>query len=112
MDWCFKDEDFKVRLFRFIDALPSLRTDEQIVHLAREYFGEEVVLPTVLLWGLQAMAATGLGACVSKHCARCVFGKAMTSRIDSAPAIMATIRSRPKAMPPWGGAPYCSASSR
>ena len=62
LDWCFKDEDFKVRLFRFIDALPSLRTDEQIVHLAREYFGEEEVLPTVLQWGLQAMAATGLGA--------------------------------------------------
>src|SRR5688500_16500327 len=57
-------------------------------------------------------SATGLGACVRRHCARCVLGKAMTSRMDSAPAIIATMRSRPKAIPPWGGAPYCNASSR
>src|SRR5882672_5075309 len=57
-------------------------------------------------------SSTGDGACVSKSCARCVLGKAMTSRIDSAPAIMATMRSSPKAIPPCGGAPYCRASSR
>ncbi len=62
LDWCFKDEHFKVRLFRFIDALPSLRTDEQVAQLAREYFGEEEILPTVLQWGLRAMAGTRLGA--------------------------------------------------
>ena len=45
-------------------------------------------------------SATALGAWVSRHWARCVFGKAMTSRIDSEPVIMATIRSSPNAMPP------------
>ena len=54
----------------------------------------------------------GDGAPVIRHCAVVVFGKAMTSRIDSVPAISAAMRSMPKAMPPCGGAPYFSASSR
>ena len=52
------------------------------------------------------------GASVSGQCADCVFGNAMTSRIESAPAISMTIRSSPNAMPPCGGQPYCSARSR
>ena len=48
----------------------------------------------------------------SRSWARCVFGNAITSRSDSAPVISMTKRSRPMAMPPCGGAPYCSASSR
>lgn len=38
------------------------------------------------------------------------FGKAMTSRIDSAPVMIITSRSRPNASPPCGGAPYSRAS--
>src|SRR6185312_11333668 len=41
-----------------------------------------------------------------------VFGKAITSRIDDSPARIATIRSSPRAMPPWGGVPYSSASRK
>ena len=59
-----------------------------------------------------AARSPALGASISRSCPRCVFGNAITSRIESAPAIIATMRSRPKAMPPCGGAPYCSASSR
>ena len=40
-----------------------------------------------------------------------VFGKAITSRIDSTPQSMAQIRSKPNAIPPWGGAPAWSAPS-
>jgi hypothetical protein len=40
-----------------------------------------------------------------RSCARAVFGKAITSRSDSARAIIITIRSTPKATPPCGGAP-------
>jgi len=54
----------------------------------------------------QLLSSTGEGACTSRSCARLGLGKAITSRIDSVPAIMATILSKPKAMPPWGGAPY------
>src|SRR6185503_5918035 len=57
-------------------------------------------------------SVTRVGAPVSRSCPRCVFGKAITSRIASVPAMSATMRSRPKAMPPCGGAPNCSASSR
>ena len=50
-------------------------------------------------------SVTGLGASTIRSWPRCVFGNAITSRIWSTPAIIATMRSRPKAMPPWGGAP-------
>ena len=45
------------------------------------------------------------GARVSRHCALAVLGNAMTSRMDAAPARSITSRSRPNAIPPWGGAP-------
>lgn len=47
----------------------------------------------------------GEGASVIRHCAPVVFGKGITSRIDSVPAISAAMRSMPKAIPPCGGAP-------
>src|SRR5450830_1147252 len=57
-------------------------------------------------------SSTSDGALVKRSCARWVLGKAITSRIESEPVIMVTMRSRPKARPPCGGAPYCRASSR
>ncbi len=46
MDWTMKDERFKVQLFRFIDALPSLKSDCELLPLLIEYFyGEENLLP-------------------------------------------------------------------
>ena len=44
--------------------------------------------------------------------AAAVFGNAMTSRIDALAARIATMRSRPSAMPPCGGVPYSSASRK
>jgi len=38
MDWAMKDEAVKVRLFRFVDVLPALATDELVVRLLHEYF--------------------------------------------------------------------------
>src|SRR5579859_4880846 len=38
-------------------------------------------------------------------------GKAMTSRILSSPVSSITRRSMPRAIPPWGGAPYSNDSS-
>ena len=58
------------------------------------------------------LGVMGAGAAVSGSNPPPVLGKAITSRIDSAPARRAQIRSQPKAMPPWGGAPYWKASSR
>src|SRR5450631_462109 len=55
---------------------------------------------------------TSVGASINGSAAVWVFGNAMTSRMLSAPAISIASRSRPKAMPPWGGAPNLSASSK
>ena len=49
---------------------------------------------------------------MSRHDALDVFGKAITSLIESAPDINATSLSNPIAIPACGGAPYLSASSR
>ena len=55
--------------------------------------------------GAAASGASGLGAPVMGSAPDWVFGKAMTSRMFSSPAKMATSRSTPTAKPPWGGAP-------
>lgn len=38
MDWAMKDEQFKIELFRFVDALPALKHDREIPALLSEYF--------------------------------------------------------------------------
>ena len=53
----------------------------------------------------KASGASGFGASVIGSQPDWVFGKAITSRMLSSPAKMATRRSRPTAKPAWGGAP-------
>ncbi|MGH7167786.1 MAG: proline dehydrogenase family protein [Nitrospiraceae bacterium] len=65
LEWCMKDETFKVQLFRFIDVLPSLRDDAHVARLLEEYFGETETLAPSLQWGLRAISATRLGARLS-----------------------------------------------
>jgi RHH-type proline utilization regulon transcriptional repressor/proline dehydrogenase/delta 1-pyrroline-5-carboxylate dehydrogenase len=49
MDWAMKDEPFKVQLFRFVDAIPSLKTEAELLELFSEYFyGQSPLLPTAL----------------------------------------------------------------
>lgn len=69
-----KDEGFKTQLFRFIDVLPSVADDEQVVALADEYFGESGTQIFGLQWGLKALSATGLGARLS--------GKAIRKQVE------------------------------
>src|SRR5882672_10059376 len=54
---------------------------------------------------LSCLAVTGVGLWAMRSCAFCVLGKAMTSRMLVVPQSRAHMRSRPKAMPPCGGAP-------
>ncbi|WP_447972265.1 proline dehydrogenase family protein [Nitrospira sp. Kam-Ns4a] len=74
LEWCLKDEPFKVQLFRFIDVLPALRRDEQAARLFEEYFRGTDLGAGVLGWGMRAAAATGLGARLS--------GKALRAQVD------------------------------
>lgn len=39
MELGMKDENIKVQLFRFVDVLPTLKTDEQLARHIQEYFG-------------------------------------------------------------------------
>ena len=65
LDWAMHHEEFKVRLFRFVDVLPSLTSEESLLRHVEEYFGEggrEV--PAVLRWGSKHEGV--LGGYVSK----------------------------------------------
>ncbi|MBI4001298.1 MAG: proline dehydrogenase family protein, partial [Nitrospira defluvii] len=69
-----KDPAFKAQLFRFIDVLPSLRDDAQVVRVAEEYFGDMGAHLFGAQWGLKALASTKLGATLS--------GKAIRHQVE------------------------------
>ena len=62
MDWGMRDEDFKVQLFRFVDVLPTLKTDEQFTRLLAEYFGGTPLLPKPLKWSLEKLPSSWIGS--------------------------------------------------
>jgi RHH-type proline utilization regulon transcriptional repressor/proline dehydrogenase/delta 1-pyrroline-5-carboxylate dehydrogenase len=60
LDWAMRNDDFKARLFRFIDVLPSLTTTESLSRHIKEYFvGPDEALPPVLKWGTKALDSGG-----------------------------------------------------
>lgn len=60
-----KDPAFKVQLFRFIDVLPAVASDQAVVRLAEEYFGALHGQVFGLQWGLKALATTNIGAAIT-----------------------------------------------
>ncbi len=56
MDHAMKDEEFKLNLFRYIDVLPSLRTDEQIANLLEEYFSGVKAAPFIIRKGIERIS--------------------------------------------------------
>lgn len=60
-----KDPSFKVQLFRFIDVLPALASDQAVVRLAEEYFGALHGQTFGLQWGIKALAATSVGSAIT-----------------------------------------------
>jgi len=59
MDWCMRNEEFKGRLFSFIDVLPSLSTAESLDRHIHEYFASAADVPAVLRWGLKGASLGG-----------------------------------------------------
>src|SRR5919198_2958631 len=48
-----ESEAFRVQALRFVDVLPALKEDEELVRHVREYFGEEELpLPGLARWGI------------------------------------------------------------
>ncbi len=74
LNLAMQDSQFKAQLFRFIDVLPSITDDEQVVTLAREYLGEGDTHLFGTHWGLKALSATSVGARLS--------GKAIRSQVE------------------------------
>jgi RHH-type proline utilization regulon transcriptional repressor/proline dehydrogenase/delta 1-pyrroline-5-carboxylate dehydrogenase len=56
MDLAMRDDEFKLNLFRYIDVLPSLRTDSLVVELFREYFGGIRNAPLIIRKGIDRMS--------------------------------------------------------
>ncbi len=49
MDWAMKDEAFKVQLFRFVDVIPSVKTEQELLELFSEYFySDSPLMPKAL----------------------------------------------------------------
>jgi RHH-type transcriptional regulator, proline utilization regulon repressor / proline dehydrogenase / delta 1-pyrroline-5-carboxylate dehydrogenase len=49
-----ENERFRVQALRFVDVLPALQDDEELVRHLREYFGdEELPLPGAARWGIE-----------------------------------------------------------
>ncbi len=71
LDWGTRDDQFKVQLFRFIDVLPALNTDEQFVRLLHEYFHDVRSLPAALRWlltrGLQNPVMARVGTRILRY---------------------------------------------
>jgi len=59
MDWSMQHEDFKIQLFRFIDVLPYLTTEEMLSHHIQEYFSKEESVPAVLRLGAKTSGLAG-----------------------------------------------------
>ena len=63
MDWTMKRPEFKVAMFRFVDVLPYLHSNEEVAKHLRDYFmKEDHELPAVLQWGIGSLASTGIGS--------------------------------------------------
>jgi len=74
LNMAMQDSGFKTQLFRFIDVLPSITDDEEVVALAREYLGDGGIPLFGGQWGLNIISATSLGARLS--------GKAIRSQVE------------------------------
>jgi len=59
MDWSMSHEDFKVQLFRFIDVLPYLTTEEMLNEHIQAYFAREENIPAVLKFGAKSAGIGG-----------------------------------------------------
>lgn len=90
---------FKVQALRFVDVLPALNDDGDLVRHLNEYFGdEELPLPGVARWGMRAAEGKGLIGAVAERAAGAAVRHAITQLAhqfiggDTAVAAARTVR--------------------
>ncbi|MEJ2717122.1 MAG: L-glutamate gamma-semialdehyde dehydrogenase [Deltaproteobacteria bacterium] len=59
MESAMKDDTFKTQLFRFVDVLPSLRTDAVVVSVLNEYLADVESAPRIVRQGLKRISREG-----------------------------------------------------
>ena len=63
MEWCMKNEEFKVEMFRFVDVLPYLNTSAAVARHLQEYFCRpDQCFPTALQWGINRLSPDSMAA--------------------------------------------------
>jgi RHH-type proline utilization regulon transcriptional repressor/proline dehydrogenase/delta 1-pyrroline-5-carboxylate dehydrogenase len=77
MDWCMRNENFKVQLFRFVDVLPYLTTADSLSRHIEEYFAkQDLDIPAALKWGAKG---AGLGGRITGK----MLGRTIRTNIES-----------------------------
>lgn len=60
MAWAMSQPDFRLRLLRFVDAFPAVRTPQQLQRMVQEYFTDaEAEIPAALRFGAQSSQLFG-----------------------------------------------------
>ncbi|HIJ94874.1 MAG TPA: bifunctional proline dehydrogenase/L-glutamate gamma-semialdehyde dehydrogenase [Desulfuromonadales bacterium] len=78
MAWCMQNDEFKTRMFRFVDVFPSLRTSRQLLDHLHQYFGDSNDLPLILTDGVRVARMFGTlgGTLLSKTISANIYGMA------------------------------------
>ena len=71
MAWVMRDDDFRTRLFRFIDVLPSLRRDDHVIRLLKEYFTSEENIPPLIRGGIRRISEGRVLPLLTVICLQC-----------------------------------------
>ncbi|HYE62973.1 MAG TPA: proline dehydrogenase family protein [Phycisphaerales bacterium] len=88
MEWSMKDPNFKVQMFRFVDAFPMLRSSEAIYDHLEDYLGQPgVTVPGVIAGAMKAgKLAKGAAVAVIKQQINGMAGKFIAGQ-DAASAV-------------------------
>ncbi|HXW68678.1 MAG TPA: proline dehydrogenase family protein [Dissulfurispiraceae bacterium] len=56
IEWAMRDDAFKIRLLRFTDVLPSLKSDALVLRLFNEYFSDIANVPSIVMRGIERLS--------------------------------------------------------
>ncbi len=63
MEWCMRNEAFKVEMFRFVDVLPYLQSSAAVARHLQEYFCRpDQCFPVALQWGIRNLSPDSMAA--------------------------------------------------